>query len=178
PNVAVAPLVLAVIYFRCRPSPEGNCTLSAAVRSALRDGVVFGGGYVAGIMAVLTLMAAMGELAAYRQTLTQMFAMFGDSTQHHGSGRLLRALLHDYFYSGLAGLGFIAVAAALGIAARRLNRTARIALMIVVVAGLTAALLGIDELDVYLWPGVLYAILLAGACGCLGLDRNYRLLCV
>src|SRR5207247_4942612 len=60
----------------------------------------------------------------------------------------------------------------------RSSRPIKRILIVALAAGLTAVLLAFNELDTYLWPGLVYAVLFAAAVGLLEVDRRYRLLCV
>jgi undecaprenyl-phosphate 4-deoxy-4-formamido-L-arabinose transferase len=179
PNLAIGGIVVAIVFYRFFQWLDAERSFGLSVRMALRECAVFGLGYLAGMGLVLVLIAAMGQLSTYFAMLGQTSAMLGDSRQHHGGGRLLRGLLHDYFYSGLASIAFVVAAIALGfVSSRTPNRAFRWLLGIVGTAGLTAVVLVSDDFATYFWPGLIYATLIAGACGFLSLNKEYRLLCV
>lgn len=179
PNVAIAGIIVAILYFRASESIESYRPWKASAQLALRECTVFSIGYLTGIGAVLLVMAALGHVAAYVQMLHHMSAMVGDPTQDHGGSRLFRGLLHDYFYSGLAGIAFAVGATVLGLlAARYRDGLFRWLLVFVVMAGLTVMVLVSNNIATYFWPGLINTILVAGAFGFLNLNKEYRLLCV
>jgi hypothetical protein len=178
PNLAIGGIIVAIIYFRGSQAMASERPWSATARLALVECLVFGVGYLTGVGAVVLLMAALGDLAGYGMMLRQITAMFGDSSQHHGGAPLLRGLLHDYFYAALAGLAFALIAYGLGRIITGANRMFRFILMAACAIGLTGALLAMKELDIFVWPAVIYTVLIAGALGLLNLDSQYRLLCM
>src|SRR5260221_1682956 len=179
PNLGFGGIVVAILFFRADESFNGVRSCRAAVQLAFQQGVVFTFGYLSGLGTILALMSAVGQVSAYVQMLRQMSTMLGDPTQHHAGGRLLRGLLHDYFYSGMAGLAFLAIGSFVAwFAAKSHNRLLRIAWTLGLTVTLTLAAKGSDELAAYMWPGVIYSILFLGAAGMLKLERQYRLGCV
>lgn len=178
PNLAIGGIIVAIVFFRASQAIDSERSWSAAMRAALTECLVFASGYLSGIGIVVLLLAGLGHLAGYGMMLRQITAMFGDSSQHHGGAPLLRGLLHDYFYATLAGLVFVVAAYVFGRMAIRANGMVKIVLIAAGAVGLTVALVAVKELDIFVWPAVIYAILIAAALGLLDLDRPYRLLCV
>jgi hypothetical protein len=122
---------------------------------------------------------ALGQLPSYLHMLRQLFSMADDSSQHHGVSRLMRGLLHEYFFSVLAGVACLAVGVLVGwMAEAWRSRSFRVGLVALTAGGLTSLLLTFEQLGTCLWPGLIYAILLAAALGFLNLSSEYRLLCV
>lgn len=179
PNLAIGGIVIAAFFYRAIEASDRTQFFTLSIRRAINECVVFFAGCVAGAVAVMILMAALGHLPAYFTTLRQMSAMFGDPTQHHGAWPLLKGLLHDYFYVAAAGVvclvGGLIVSRLAGVSGRPLFRATLIALSVLVVIPF---LLGVDDAELYFWPGMLYLILLTGALGLLNLSNEYRLLCV
>jgi hypothetical protein len=176
PNLAVFGIVVAIFFYRLMESGQ---PLRLLLRKASREAAVFSVGFVAGILAIGVLMMALGHLSAYIAMLRQMSVMFGDSSQHHGGGRLFRGLLHDYFYLGVNGIMSLAAGIIILWIARRLRHPfTRMGLIAFAAAVLSYALVHYENLAIYFWPGWLCAILFAGAFDLLRLGKDYRLLCV
>jgi hypothetical protein len=179
PNVVIAGIIVAIPYFRVSESMESERPWKVSARLVLRECVAFSLGYLAGLGVVLLVMASLGHVGAYLQMLQQMSTTIGDPAQHHGGARLLRGLLHDYFYSVIAGIAFALGAIALGLlASRSPDRAFRGLLVIMAAGGLTVMALAFDDFSIYLWPGLIFVTLIAGTFGLLSLDKESRLLCM
>jgi hypothetical protein len=179
PNLAVAGLAVAIFFYRILDVRMPGNSLSVVVITALREVTIFVLGYLSGMGLVLALMVASGQFSTYVTMLRQLFMMFGDASQHHGGGRLLRGLIHDYFYSGVAALIFLLAGSAIAWGAgQSQSRVLRVSLGLAASVALTSLLLIFEDAAMYIWPGIIYSILLAGALGLLNLSRDLRLLCV
>lgn len=178
PNLAIASLGSGILFVRLGDAWDGTSSVAEARRLALKECLLFACGYLSGIAAVLALMAAMGQIADYVRMLGQMSAMFGDAKQHHGGGSLLRGLFHDYFYVVISGAVALAVGTgAAWLVAATQNKPLKWGFLGACAVILALLCLRFSNFALYFWPGAIYAILLAGAFGFLGLDRENRLLC-
>jgi hypothetical protein len=179
PNLVILAIVLAIAFWRGLEFSKGRVSLAAGLRHAASEVSVFVLGYLAGMSIVFLWLVASGDFSAYVSTVGQLFGMLGDSNQHHGGGRLLRGLLHDYFYAGVVGIGALAIGTGIGwVAGRSRSASIRVALVLGVSSVLIALLYWTDTLEVYFWPGIIYTVLLLGAFGFLHLLDEHRLLCV